>query len=499
MKRLVIIPIVFLTLLPDLDAQQVLTLEECRQMALESNSDLEQARIMTRMAGYDRKIARANYFPDISVSGAYMYNSRDIALVSDETSARLSGMGTAVQEQLSSQTQALVQAVMSNPAAAAEFLGSPMWQTVLGSLSKTDVSAALNALGSEIDNAFHLDMTNVFAGVVSLKQPVFAGGKIVASNKIAALAEELSQAKYDTSCQETMLAVDQAYWQVVSVAAKKKLAESYADLLHSMLSDAEKSVEEGVAVGADVLTVRVKANEADMLFIKASNGLVLAKMLLCKQIGLPMDSDVTLAHENAELLPEPSVMPVKDMDSILADRPEVRSLDLAAQIYEQKVNVARADMMPKIAVTANYMLTNPNLYDGFRNKWGGLFNAGVVVNIPVFHGTEALQKTRKAKEEAKLYRVRYDDAKELVGLQVEQLRRQRSEVTERLRMAQSSLENAEENLRVATIGFEEGIIPANTTLAAQSAWLAAHSELIDAGVELQMNMASLMKAEGEYK
>lgn len=498
MKRLVIIPIVLLTLQTGLNAQQVLSLEECRQMALESNSELEQARIMTRMAGYDRKIARANYFPDISVSGTYMYNSRDIALVGDETSARLAGMGTAVQEQISGQMQAMVQAVMSNPAAAAEFMGSPMWQTVMGSLSKTDVSAALNALGAEIDKAFHLDMTNVFAGVVSLKQPVFAGGKIVASNRIAALAEQLSMSQYDSKCQETLLAVDQAYWQVVSVASKKKLAESYADLLHCMVADADASVAEGVATEADALTVKVKANEADMLFTKASNGLVLSKMLLCKQIGLPLESDVMLADENAEMLPQVSVSPVKDMEDIFADRPEIRSLDIAAQIYEQKVNVARADMLPKIAVTANYMVSNPNLYNGFQNKWGGMFNAGVAVNIPVFHGTEALQKTRKAKEEARLYRVRYDDAREMVSIQVEQLRRQRCEITEKLRMAQSNLENAEENLRVATIGFEEGIVPANTALAAQSAWLSAHSEFIDAGVELQMNMTALLKAEGEY-
>ena len=86
----------------------------------------------------------------------------------------------------------------------------------------------------------------------------------------------------------------------------------------------------------------------------------------------------------------------------------------------------------------------------------------------------------------------------MVSIQVEQLRRQRCEITEKLRMAQSNLENAEENLRVATIGFEEGVVPANTALAAQSAWLSAHSEFIDAGVELQMNMTALLKAEGEY-
>ena len=83
-------------------------------------------------------------------------------------------------------------------------------------------------------------------------------------------------------------------------------------------------------------------------------------------------------------------------------------------------------------------------------------------------------------------------------MQVTQLRKQREEAYEHLRMAESNLENAEENMRVATIGFEEGVIEANTALAAQTAWLQAHSEYIDAGIELQMNAVNLRKAEGCY-
>lgn len=60
---------------------QPLTLEDCRQMAVQESKTLDQARIETEMAGYDRKIAMANYFPKISATGAYIYNNRDIALV----------------------------------------------------------------------------------------------------------------------------------------------------------------------------------------------------------------------------------------------------------------------------------------------------------------------------------------------------------------------------------------------------------------------------------
>ncbi|MBP5740685.1 MAG: TolC family protein, partial [Bacteroidales bacterium] len=97
--RRIFIPIIAATcILPlQMNAQQVLTLEECRQMAIESNKDLDQARTKVEMAGYDRKIARANYFPEISATGAYLYNNRNLSLVSDSQSAMLTNMGTSAQ------------------------------------------------------------------------------------------------------------------------------------------------------------------------------------------------------------------------------------------------------------------------------------------------------------------------------------------------------------------------------------------------------------------
>ncbi len=497
MKQIKICLIAFATLcsMPIATAQRTLTLEECRSLALENSRDLEQAATKVEMAGYDKKIALANYFPNISATGAYLYNSRNISLVSDEQSEVLRGMGTAVQGQVGSLTESLTQAIMTNPSAAAEYMNSPMWQTVLGALSKTDVSEALNTIGREVDEAFHLDIENVFAGAVSLQQPIFMGGKIINANKIAALAKELADAQYDSERRDVLLNVDQAYWQVVSVAAKKELAESYADLLHSMEHDVQLSADEGVATSSDLLSVKVKSNEADMLLTKSTNGLKLAKMLLCKLVGLDLNSDITLADEGGEVIAQPIFDADKELDEVLADRPETRSLSLGANIYDRKVAVARADMMPKVALTANYLVSNPSVFNGFNKDWGGMFSAGVVVNVPIFHGFEALQKTRKAKAEATLYRSKYDDACELITLQLSQLRLKRSEAFEKLRMAESHLDSAEENLRTATVGFNEGVIDSNTALGAQTAWLQAHSEYIDAAIELQMTASELKNAE----
>ena len=517
MRKFCITLIVLGCIIPTgMEAQQVLTLDDCRQMAVESNKDLRQARTKVEMAGYDRKIARANYFPEISATGAYMHNNRNLALVNDGQSAILSNLGTMAQGALDNSAAALSgniagavaqlkTAIASDPAMAAEYMGSPMWRTILGMLEGSgnitapDIAAPINAIGQEIDKSMHLDIENVFLGALTLKQPVFVGGKIVLSNQIAKMAEELAAAEYDMKYADVLVDIDQAYWQIISIANKKRLAESYSDLLHQLEKDVEVSVREGVATKSDQLQIKVKANEADMMLTKAINGLKLSKMLLCKEIGLPLDSEIVLADETLDAIPTPMADEAKDMETIWNDRPETRSLELASKIYDKKIGIARADMMPKVALVAGYSVTNPNAFHGFENKWnGGLFSAGVMVNIPIFHGTEALQKTRKAKAEATLYMDRLDEARNMISLQVEQSRQHLEEARERLEMSENNLSSAEENMRMATIGFEAGVIETNTVLAAQTAWLKAHSEDIDAGIDLQMADANLRKAEGKY-
>ncbi len=527
MKKTVLVLALFLPVLPLTAQPQRLTLDDCREMALEADKDLQQARTRIDMAGYDRKIALANYFPTVSATGAYLYNNRDIALVDAYQSSMLQSAGSIMQgviegaaasatEQISgAMSQAmtgtmtqLMTAIQTNPALAQEYLSSPMWQTVLGMLQKMDPSSLgqlqlpdiaepVNAIGADIDKALHPDLHNIWMGGVTVQQPVFVGGKILYSNKMATLGEDLARSNYDQEEARVVLDVEQAYWQIVSIAGKKRLSESYADLLRTLESDVNASVKAGVMTESDALQIKVKANEADMLRTKATNGLALAKMLLCQRIGLPLDSDISLADEYLDMVPLPECPLDKSLDDIYTDRPETRSLELASRIYDAKAKVIRADGLPKVVLTANWLVSNPNPFNGIQNTWnGGMLSTGVMVNIPLFHGLENTNKYRKARAEASLYRSRLEDAKEKIELQVTRERKAYGEALEKLSMAQSNLDSAEENLRTATIGFEAGVISTSTVLSAQTAWLSAHSDCLDAGTELQMAAAALRKAEG---
>ena len=454
-------------------AQQVLTLDECKQMAIENNNALKTAQQKIEIANYDKKIAFANYFPKVSATGAYMYSSEDIKLISDESADKLQNMGTGVQNNITD----VMTSLMSDPAVISKYLTDPAFQKMVNTLKGADIATPINAIGAQIAEAMTLDMQNTTAAIVSVQQPIFMGGKIVASNAMAEYAKQLAESQYDQEYSQVIVDIEQSYWQIVSIAAKKQLSENYAALLKQMSADVDALIAEGYATPSDALTIKVKANEADMLYTKATNGLALAKMLLCKEIGLPLDSEIVLADENSEVIPTPELTEVLTDEQVYAARP-------------------RSDALPKVAISANYVITNPNVLNGFQNNFGGFFTAGVMVSVPICHGGENIHKTNKAKAEAALTQYKLDDAKEKISLQVAQLRQQENEAFEKLTMAQSNLANAEENLRVANAGWSEGMVASSVLLQAQTAWLQAHSECIETGVELQMCSVKLAKAEG---
>ena len=136
-------------------------------------------------------------------------------------------------------------------------------------------------------DALRTDTRNMYAGAVTLTQPIFMGGKIVAYNKITQYAEQLAESQHATGMQDIILNTDQAYWQVTSLINKKKLAQSYLQLVSQLDSDVDKMITEGVATKADGLSVKVKVNEAEMKLTQVDNGLSLSKMVLCQLCGLP--------------------------------------------------------------------------------------------------------------------------------------------------------------------------------------------------------------------
>lgn len=481
------------TLATSAQAQQTLTLDSCRAMALRNNKTLSASRLQLDMARYNKKAAKTKYLPHISALGGYELTSREISLLSKDQKSALANAGTnttgALHNDIAGALTSLAQQGVLTPEQASN-LGGMFGQ--VGS----KIGEAVNHVGQNIVDAFRTDTRQMYALSVMLTQPIYMGGAIIAANRMADIGEEMAQNNIEASTQNTLHSIDQAYWTVVSVHHKKQLAESYLAVVKKLDDDVSKMIHEGVATRADGLKVDVKVNEAEMSLTQAENGLALAKMLLCQLCGMDVDSDITLADENADNLVSQSDDTQADRAVAMENRPELKLLQNSADMSRQATKLVRAAYLPQVLLTGGYVATNPNVFNGFERKLSGMWNVGVMVRVPLWNWMEGTYKVRASRIATTIVELERDDIREKIDLQVSQSQFKVKEANRRLAMATKNVENAEENLRCANLGFKEGVIPTTDVMAAQTAWVQAQSQKIDAEVDVKMSQVNLKKALG---
>ena len=479
-------------------AQRLLTLDSCRAMALRNNKQVGISKVKQEVAMNVRKSARTKYLPHVSALGTYQFTSRQVELLSDDQKSTLNNLGTNTASDLQSGLNAITSS-------------QPMQQitTVLGALGLNfdglhqmtgqglqNLAAKLNGLGENLVDALDTDTRNLFAGTVMVVQPVYLGGSLIALNKMADINEEMQQHSADARKQATIYATDKAYWQVVSLKHKQKLAEGYLDLLKKLNADVHLMIDEGVATRSDGLSVDVKLNEAEMTLQKVNDGLVLSKMLLCQNIGLPINEDITLADEDKETIAVVELSPKLDVETAVGNRPELKMLENGVQLTRQLTNVLKAGNLPMVALTGGYVVTNPNVLNGFQRKFGGFWNVGVLVRVPIWNWGDVMYKVRASKGATTIANLELAEAREMIELQVNQNTFRVNEANKKLTMAQANIARADENLRTANLGYKEGVITLTTVMEAQTAWLQAQSQKIDAEVDVKLSQVDLQKSLG---
>ena len=465
------------------ECQRVLTLDSCRAMALRNNKQMGVAKMKQEVSANLRKSARTKYLPHVSALGGYVWMSREISLLDNDKKDALNNLGTNAAASLSSSISSIASQL---PAATQAKIAQDMAQ----------FTGALNQTGQGLVNALRTDTKNMFAGAIMVTQPVFMGGAITAVNKIADINEEMAANSLEMKRQGTLYNIEQAYWQVVSLRHKQKLAESYVALVKKLKDDVQKMIDQGVAIKGDGLSVGVRVNEAEMALTQVTDGLELSKMLLCQLCGLPVDEKITLADEESENLS----MTQNSLNSLNYDnRPELKVLQNTVNLSEQTTNVLKAGNLPQVLVTGGYALSNPNTFNGFEKKFGGFFNLGVLVRVPIWNWGDVKHKVRASKGATAIANLELDEARELIELQVNQSNFKVKEAQKKLTMAQSNVANANENLRMANLAFKEGTASFTTVMEAQTAWNLAQSQKIDAEIGVKLSEVELQKALGILK
>ena len=463
-----------------------LSLDSCLALAVRNNKDLTIAQMKEDVATLNRKEAFTHYLPRVDATGAYVRTEKQLSLLSDEQKDALSNMGTTMGEKAGP--------IIQNMAAQNPQFASLFQQ--LGGLA-SQLVPEINQLGQGLVDALHTDTRNTTAAAIMLTQPLYMGGKIVAYNNITRYAEQIAKAQSDQKMQDLVVQVETAYWQIVSLESKRELALGYKKLIDTLDYNVEQLIEGGLATKADGLSVKVKKNEADVTLIQIDNGLALSRMLLCQLCGIDVNTEV---HPTDDVLTMPlgsAALPAADcVGTAMESRPELRALSLLTKVNNEKVKVVRSDFLPKVALNAGYLWSNPSVYNSFERKFKGMWSVGVMVNVPLINWGEGCYKVRAAKTEARISELTLEDVREKIELQTTQCSQKLLEATNREETAQRSMAEAEENLRFANLGLSEGVIPVSNVLAAQTAWLSARSTVIAARIDRCLAELNLKRAMG---
>ncbi|MCF0179700.1 MAG: TolC family protein [Bacteroidales bacterium] len=479
MKKLLSLLILSTSLCLNCNAQGLLlSLDSCINMALRENKQIQIAKLEADIATNTRKAARTKYLPHVTAVGGYMHTGDEISILNLDQKSALSNIGTT--------TMGAVQAVGTQELTSLFGTIAQMFPESAGKISMiaqglsekfgvltNTLGQTLNQVGNKIVDDFRTDTRDIFGGAIMLNQPLYMGGAIIAGNKMASIAEDIAKIKIQKTEEDLIYSVQTAYYLVVEIEHKKQLADEYAALIKKLNDDVTKMIDEGVATRADGLKVSVRLNEAEMQQLQAEDGLVLAKMLLCKHIGLPLDTEISVNTD----------IEVRNIDiNPNNNRTELQMLGKAVDLLAQKTKVTRASHLPQVLLTGGYLASNPNVFNGFQKKFRGTWNVGVVLKIPIWDWNETGYKVRASKTQTNIAKMELSEAEELIDLQISQTQFKLSEADKKYTVTLKNFETAEENLRCANVGFTEGVMTTTEVMMAQTAWLQAKTQKIEAEI-----------------
>jgi len=463
-----------------------LNIEECRQIALLHNRKIKIADENKLMMTSLNKSAKTQHYPRFGANGAYMRMNREISLFSENMFLPIVP------------SEAIVNGKISE-------LIFGMNPTLLEETFVTDGSG--NIVYDESGNPIFenyaylpadeatLDLRDVFMFNVSMKQPIYTGGKIKQLNKMTQYGEDLFDAKKTLTISEVIIETDQRYWQVISLQEKLKLTTVYKQMIGNLLDDLNNIYEEGIITNNEILKAKVKYNEVDLKLLKANNGLKLAQMALNQTLGFPLDTSINLCDS---ITVSYNFKNESDITSeALSNRPEIDMLNSTLKIAESSEKIMKSRYLPNVGLTANYLFMNPNPYNGFEKEFGGDWNVGVVVNIPIWHWNDKKHTLQATKHKTNALKEQYEETEDLIALEVQQTLFKYSESIKKIELTRISVKQAGENLKITKDNFDEGILNTTDLLEAQTMWQEAYSEFIEAKTENKLCESEMLRVTGK--
>ena len=444
-----IISIILCSVCCGITTAQTYTLQQLKDSALQNNIAIRNARHSIDAAQQQRKEAFTKYFPNISGTGFWFNANKGMA----QTELNLS-------EQITPELgMALAQAL---PAEAVAALGNP----ISISMMKNGTIAGINAV-----------------------QPVFAGGQIINGNKLAKVGEDVSRLQLQLSENEVEKQTEQYYWQLVSLQEKMKTIEAVQALLADISKDVDVAVRAGVAMRNDLLQVQLRQNDVESQKLKVQNGIGILRLLLSQYCGLHNEQ---FNVEGIAFNDNSSMQVIKqDCGQALLGTAEYQLLNKQVEATKLQKKMEIGKNLPTVGVGAGY--NYHNLLDN-NHSFAMVF---ATVSVPIsdwWSGSHAIKRKKIEQQKAE---EQLADNSELLKIRMQNAWNNVEESHQQLQIAQRSIEQAEENLRLNRDYYKAGTSKMSDLLEAQLLYQQSLDRRTDAYADYQNKLLEYRQSTGQ--
>lgn len=444
----------------------VLNLEKCRSMAQENSEVIKIAKENISKASGERTAAQSAWLPNVSLSGTGIYNKNEI---NEEII-----MPTKVFDMASGE---LVPNIAINPMTGEPIIG-PDGNPVFNTYAYMPVDITIQG---------------GYMASLSAEQAIYAGGKIIAGNKMASIGNKMAEENKNLKTAETIYEADNAYYTYLSVKEKVVLAKKYQDLLKHLVSVVEDSYQTGMVNQNELLKVQVQYNDASLQVQKAESGLKLARMALCRIVGVDLNTQVEVNDSIGSV-----TLTNSNLTANAQERAEYRLLQSSVDMAKQNIKMVQGDYLPNAGVSVGYSYFSVIL-DGMDNYDSHGLNAMASVKIPITGFGERKGKVKVAKADYNIKQYELQQAEEYLQLEIEQARLNLLDAKSRVEMTNKSLEQANENLRISQDNYNLGMETIVNLLEAQAQWQKAYSNKIDALTDLKIKESNYLRVTSRFK
>ena len=435
-----------------------LSLHDCIRYHQESPAPSAQLEAQRQVAHATRLKAQSNFFPQVSLSGGWLYTPAKLKPFSIDLSSWL-----------------------------------PPTQ-----LPKLPNVPTLSDAQSWLDDKMSLELGHIFYGSLSLRQPIFAGGRIYNGVRLAQIGEQAAEYQWTIQQRGEEEQIAKTYWQAVQLQEQLQAIGQFNAMLDKTLADVSAMKDQGVVADREVVSVRVNRNNAKLQEGKLREGLQALLILLKHQCRIPAEQAIELTPDFTLASQQPIPCQPKLYSTVNPmERVELKAANLAVEAEKRRAQMALGEMLPEVGFTAQLLTMSPNPMDGFKKQFGTTWMVGVAVQIPITGIYQGVQSRTAALANQQVRQLELQDAERAIQMQNEQASRQLSEALTRYAETEQIRTDAKLNLDLSTEGHKEGVVTLETLSLAQRNWLESEMQYIETFVAVHLAQLAVNVATGQ--